>query len=65
MLEFTFAVADRFNIPLFAVMQQDSDRIIMLINYYIYKAETESTETESETKTIPRGSHDDGFWDFD
>jgi hypothetical protein len=61
MLEFTFAVADRFDLSLFSVMEQDSDRIILLINYYIYKAEQ---ETESETKTIPRGSHDDGFWDF-
>lgn len=43
-------------------MEQDSDRIILLINYYIYKAEQ---ETESKTKTTPRGSHDDGFWDFD
>lgn len=44
MLDFTFELAKAFNVLPFEIMKQDKDEVIMIINYLVEKAETETTK---------------------
>ena len=63
-MDFTYTVSVQLGLSPFAVMEEDKDRVIMLINYYIEKAEkpNETKQTAMKQKNIPR-RYDD-FWNF-
>lgn len=42
-MDFTTIVAERFHLSPFAVLQEDKDSVIMLINYYVEKGDEEQT----------------------
>lgn len=44
-MDFTVELAKSFNMTPFEVLKQDKDEVIMLINYFIEKSETETEET--------------------
>lgn len=51
LLDFTYELALTFNALPFEIFKQDKDEVIMLINYFIEKADTNEA-TGLNTKTI-------------
>ena len=47
------------------ILNQDKDRVIMLINYFIEKGEQQPQEqVVAKSATTQKQSRYDGFWDF-
>lgn len=44
-MDFTYVLATNFNVTPFEVLKQDKDEVIMLVNYFIEKAEFEDDDT--------------------
>ena len=60
MLKTTITLAGNYNITPFEVMAQDTDEVIMLINYLLDLGR--SGESEPHKSDGPKLN--DGFWDF-
>lgn len=64
LMDFTYTLAVQLGLSPFSVMEQDKDRVIMLINYFIEKGDKEQPrETAANTATV-KSHKNDGFWDF-
>jgi len=61
-MDVTYSIAAQHNISPFAVMNEDKDRVIMVINYIIEKGEKAAPAAETPKKVQSR--RNDGFWDF-
>lgn len=57
LMDFTVILSEKSNVLPFKIFKQDKDEVIMLINYYIQKGESENTPVEKQ-------SAKDDFWDF-
>lgn len=55
-MEFTVEMSKIYNLSPFEIMEKDKDSVIMLINYFIEKGNTETIEKPA--------AKNDGFWDF-
>ena len=65
LMDFTYTLAAQHNISPFVVMDQDKDRVIMLINYFVEKGEQKpQTEYAAKSATTTKQRNYDGFWDF-
>ena len=60
LLKTTITLAGNYKITPFEVMAQDTDDVIMLINYLIDLGQQEHEEEQPE----PRKPQKDSFWDF-
>lgn len=59
MLKTTITIAGNYNITPFEVMAQDTDEVIMLINYLLELGRDKGNEQPE-----PRKPQRDNFWDF-
>lgn len=57
LMEFTMLIAQRFNLLPFDIMAKDKDSVIMLLNYYLEKAENEPNEQPPQNEKT-RGADD-------
>ena len=60
-MENTVTLARVFSMSPFEIMAQDSDDVIMLINYYIEKSDEAPEAGAADSR---RSGKHDGFWDF-
>lgn len=58
LLKTTITLAGNYNITPFEVMAQDTDEVIMLINYLLELGQDQKTNEPSANK------QKDNFWDF-
>lgn len=57
LMEFTNEVSSKYNVLPFEILKQDKDEVIMLINYYVEKADnTPQKQIKEEKKTIEHGN---------
>lgn len=64
-MDFTYTLAVQLGLSPFSVMEQDKDRVIMLINYFIEKGDKEQPRADiRENRTTAKSRQYDGFWDF-
>lgn len=64
LMDFTYTLAAQLGLSPFSVMDEDKDRVIMLINYFIEKGEKEPTKQAVAKNATAKASRNDGFWDF-
>lgn len=64
LMETTEHVARNSGVSIFAVMDENAERVIMVINYMIEKAENAEKPAREKTQPKKVGRADDGFWDF-
>lgn len=53
-MDFTYTVAQSFNVLPFEILKQDKDEVIMLINYFNEKGETAETKAETKHENKPK-----------
>lgn len=46
-MDFTVQIGKAFNISPFEIMDQDKDKVVMMINYYIEKGQNEPTQANT------------------
>lgn len=56
-MDFTIEVSKAFNLSPFNVLQQDTQEVIMLINYYITKGEEIDTSDINKNTTTAAGKN--------
>lgn len=61
-MDVTYAIAAQQNITPFALMNEDKDRVIMVINYLTEKGDKAAPAAETPKKA--QSGNYDGFWDF-
>lgn len=64
LMDFTYTLSVQNNLSPFVILDQDKDRVIMLINYFIEKGGKIEPETVAAKPQIYKRSNYDGFWDF-
>jgi hypothetical protein len=64
LMDFTYTLAVQLGLSPFAVLDQDKDRVIMLINYFIEKGDKEQPKATVAKNATVKSSRYDGFWDF-
>lgn len=64
LMDFTYTLSVQNNLSPFVIMDQDKDRVIMLINYFIEKGGKIEPKTVATKTPIDKRSNYDGFWDF-
>lgn len=65
LMDFTYTLSVQNNLSPFTILDEDKDRVIMLINYFIEKGGKEETPKIVAAKSAAaKQSRYDGFWDF-
>lgn len=64
LMDFTYTLSVQHNLSPFAIMEEDKDRVIMLINYFVEKGNKVVPKTVSAKNAPTKKSRYDGFWDF-
>jgi hypothetical protein len=63
-MDFTYVLSVQHNLSPFAILNEDKDRVIMLINYFIEKGSKETPKRSAAKSAETKQSRYDGFWDF-
>lgn len=48
----------------FAILNEEADNVIMLLNYLVEKTEAKESGAAEYANNAPKAAKNDGFWDF-
>lgn len=64
LMDFTYVLSVQHSLSPFTILNEDKDRVIMLINYFIEKGSKETPKQDVAKSATTKRSRYDGFWDF-